>query len=144
MAGSTVAVSVAVPPVVILTELLSRVTELTGTTASVTVTVHCAFLVGSAADVTVIVAVPAFLAVNAPFDTVTVFASLLVHVTDLLVALAGSTVAVSVAVPPVVILTELLSRVTELTGTTAGTSTVWVYRPIYCEFDPLGRLVYTS
>lgn len=75
-------------------EVLFRVTPVTGI---LTVTVHVAFLLESSTEVTVIVAVPEPLGVTTPaFETVATLELELDHVTFLLVALDGKTVAVRV------------------------------------------------
>ena len=67
--------------------------------SSVTVTWQVAVLLPSAV-VTVMVAVPAFTAVTLPLSTVATEVSEDFHVTALLVAFAGATVAVKVVVLP--------------------------------------------
>ncbi len=117
LAGDTVAVSVAVPPTDMLAVVGVTVTPVTGTLAVVTVTVQVAVKPPSAVF-TVIVVVPAATPVTTPAElTVATEVLLLVHVTLLLVALAGDTVAVSVAVPPTDMLAVAGVTVTPVTGT---------------------------
>ena len=98
--GLTVAVSFELPPTVNFKVLLLKVTPVTLT--SVTLTVHSAVYFPSLV-VTVIVTVPAFLAVTLPFSsTVAIVLSLLDHVTPLFVASLGLTVAVNLELPPTV------------------------------------------
>ena len=66
----------------------------------------------------VIVAVPSATAVNVPFSTVAIDASLEVQVTVLPVASSGFTLAVSVTVSPGSSSTSAISRTTEVTATT--------------------------
>ena len=90
---------------------------MTGTVAVVTVTTQVAVYPPSAVF-TVIVAVPAATPVTTPDElTVATEVLLLVHVTLLLVALAGDTVAVSVVVEPALTLTVVGDTVTPVTGT---------------------------
>ena len=86
-------------------------------TLALTVTAQVAFLLPSAV-VTVIVALPAALAVTTP-EAETVATSVLLddQVTSLFVAFSGVTVAVSVAVSPSVRVNEVLSRLTPVTET---------------------------
>jgi hypothetical protein len=100
--GVTVAVSVSVFPSVKVKDVLFRLTPVTETAFSLTVTEQVAFLPPSLV-VTVIVAVPAALAVTKPAeDTVATVVLLEDQVTDLSVALEGVTVADSVWVSPTV------------------------------------------
>ena len=118
--GNTVAVKVSVSPTVIERELLFRLTLVTDTFAAWTVTEHVAVLDPSVV-VTVIVAVPAALAVTTPLeDTVATVVLLDFHVTDLSVAFDGRTVAVKVCVSPTVIDNEVLFRLTPVTETVAA------------------------
>ena len=98
--GLMVAVRVEVSPVVRLSEVLSRVTPVTAITGSVTVTVQFASLPFT--DAAVMVAVPGATAVTLPPLTVATELLLVLQVTVLLEASDGSTVAVRVAVLPVV------------------------------------------
>lgn len=93
--GSTVAVSVDVAPTVRASVLLDILMPVTGTR---TVTVQVAFWPPEV--VAVIVAVPGPTAVTLPPKTVATEELEVVHVTVLLVALDGVTVAVSVEEPP--------------------------------------------
>ena len=94
--GNTVAVKDSVSPTVRESDVLFKLTPVTGTVAAFTVTVHVAVLAPSVV-VTVIVADPAAFAVMTPVeDTVATELLLDVHVTDLFVALVGETVAVKV------------------------------------------------
>ena len=90
------------------------VTPVTGTVAAATVTAQVAVLPPSSV-VTVMVAVPGATAVTTPSVTVAMLASLVLHVTFLLVALSGSIVAVSRAVPPSVNSRLVLSNSTLVT-----------------------------
>ena len=65
-------------------------------------------------------AVPFSTAVTVPFDTVATFASEVDHVTVLLVALAGATVAVKVLVFPLSRVMAVASNLTSVTAMTAG------------------------
>ena len=66
---------------------------------------------------TVIVAVPFFRPLTTPLLTVATVASLLAQVRFLLVASAGATVALSVVVLPILIVAEVLSKLTPVTAT---------------------------
>ena len=93
LAGETVAVSVSVSPIVKVRLVLFSVTPVTW--IGLTVTEQVAFLPPSVV-VTEIVALPAFTAVTTPvLETVATAVLLEVQVTDLSVAFAGATVAVS-------------------------------------------------
>ena len=92
-----------------------RVTFVTGYTFAFTVTSQVAVLPPSSV-VTVIVAVPALIAVTTPLSTVATEGSLVDQVTFLLVAVSGLTVADKVKVSPSVRVSEVLSRVTLVTG----------------------------
>ena len=83
---------------------------------AVTVTVHVAVLLPSTV-LTVIVAVPAAIAVTTPPSTVTTLLSLVDHVTFLFVALLGLIVATKVSVPPAVMDVEFLFKDTLVTAT---------------------------
>jgi hypothetical protein len=116
--GATVAVNVSVLPTARLVDVLFNVTPVTAT--GVTVTMQVAVILPSAV-LTVIVALPAAMAVTNPLDeTVATEVELLLHVTDLLVALEGATVALNVSVPPMVRLVDDLFRVTPVTATVAA------------------------
>ena len=116
-----VALSVPSAPSVNSNVDLSSVTPVTETVLEVTVTEHVAVLEPSVV-VTVIVADPAFTAVTLPeLSTVAVAASEDFQLTDLLVALSGATVAVSVSDPPSVRLRVVLLIETPETPTVAGT-----------------------
>jgi hypothetical protein len=115
--GITVAVNVCVSPTVIDNDVLFRLTPVTDTVVSVTVTKHVVVFPPSFV-VTVIVAVPAALAVTKPEDeTVATEVLLEDQVTDLSVAFEGVTVAVSVWVSPSVIESDVLLRLTPVTAT---------------------------
>ena len=92
------------------------VTPVTATAVLLTVTAQVAVLFWSAV-VTVIVAVPAALAVTVPSLTVAMAASLVVHVMFLFVALSGATVAVSFSVPFTSMVVLGLFSVTPVTAT---------------------------
>lgn len=94
-----------------------RVTPVTGTAAAVTVTVQEADFVLSPCAVTVMVAVPSLTALTTPLFTVATLGLSLLHVTFLLVALFGSTVAISVPVPPSIRFNVLVFSDTPVTGT---------------------------
>ena len=117
LSGFTVAVSVSVSPSVRVSSVLSRVTSVTPTTLAFTVTLQEAVFPPSSV-VTVTTASPAFTAVTLPSPP-TVATSVLseLHVTFLLSALSGFTVAVSVSVSPSVRVSSVLSRVTSVTPT---------------------------
>ena len=113
-AGVTVAVSVWVLPTVKEMEVLSKLTPVT---LGFTVTAQLAVLAPSWV-VTVITAVPAFLATMAPEDVTVATVSLSeAQVTSLSVAVVGETVAVSVWVSPSDKVKEVLFRETPVTGT---------------------------
>ena len=98
--GVTVAVSVSVSPTVMERDVLFKLTPVTETVGVWTVTEHVAVFPPSFV-VTVMVAVPAALAVTTPEDdTVATDVLLDDHVTDLFVALEGVTVAVKVQDSP--------------------------------------------
>ena len=65
-------------------------------------------------------ALPAALAVTTPLLTVATAVLLLAHVTALLVALLGATVAFNVKLAPSSTVTEVLSNVTPVTATLTG------------------------
>ena len=112
LSGATVAVRVSVSPTCRAMEDRLRVTDVTGT--GLTVTVQAALLSPALA---VTVAVPTPRAVIRPVpSTKTTALSLLLQVTVLSVALSGPTVAVRDAVPPTCRVSEVLSRVTDVTG----------------------------
>ena len=110
--GLTVAVSVAVSPTAKDSVVLSSVTDSTSTEIF---TVHSAM---QEPDFAVIIAIPDFLAVTLPSDTVATDTSEDPQTTDLSVALSGLTVAVIVSVSPTFIDKEVLSRVIDVTDTT--------------------------
>ena len=109
--GSTVAVSVEVAPTVRASVLLDMLMPVTGTR---TVTVQVAFCPPEA--VAVIIAVPGPTAVTLPPETVATEALEVVHVTVLLVALDGLTVAVSVEELPALRVREVWLRVMPVVG----------------------------
>ena len=117
LSGLTVAVRVASSPSVISNVVLFRVTEVTGTKAAVTVTVHLADLSPAFAVMT---AVPALTAVTIPSSTVATDALEVVQVTAGSVALSGLTVAVRTAWSPSTRPSVVLSRVTEVTAMKDG------------------------
>ena len=115
LAGVIAAVRDVVFPVKRLIWVLFRLTPVTAT--GVTVTCAVAVLLPSAV-LTVTVAVPAATPVTNPLVlTVAIPVLLLVHVTDLLVALAGATVAVRVPVAPTLTLRLVGFRLTPVTAT---------------------------
>ena len=98
-------------------DVLLRLTPVTDTIGLDTVTEHVAFFPPSSV-VAVIIAEPAALAVTTPdVETVATDVLLEVQVTDLLVALAGVTVAVRVWVSPTVMDRDELLRLTPVTET---------------------------
>jgi hypothetical protein len=100
-------------------DVLFRLTPVTDTIGSDTVTEHVAFLPPSFV-VTVIVAFPADLAVTTPDDeTVATEVLLEDHVTDLSVAFDGVIVAVNVRVSPTYMDRDELLRLTPVTETVA-------------------------
>jgi hypothetical protein len=130
--GLTVAERVCVSPSVIVILFLSRETLVTKTVAALTVTVHFAVFPPSFV-LTVIVAVPATLAVTTPEpDTVATDVLLEDQETFLLVALEGVTVAVSVCVSPTVMDRDVLFRETPVTGTVAA----WTFTVQVAVFPP--------
>ena len=103
-------------PISNVNEFLFKETPVTETMLLLTVTEHVAVLFPSSV-LTVIVALPAFLAVIVPFETVATLVLLDVQVTFLLVALFGLTVAVNVSVPPTTRVVEFLFKVMPVTLT---------------------------
>ncbi len=115
--GETVATNVAVLPTCKVNEEEFRDTPVTETVEAFTVTEQVAVLPPSAV-LAVIVAVPAFFAVTSPSeDTVATEVLLDVHVTSLLDALEGLTVAVNHVVSPTVMERLEGESVTLVTGT---------------------------
>ena len=124
--GSTLAIRVYVSVVFSVTDVLSRLTPVTGWR---TVTAQVAVKSPSTV-VTVIVAVPAFIPVTTPFSsTVAIAASLLLQVTDLLLASTGSTLAISEYVSVVFSVTDVLSRLIPVTGWRTVTAQVAAKSP---------------
>ena len=78
--------------------------------------------------VTVMVQAPTFFKVTTPLTTVATVSSSLSHVTALLVASAGSTVATNVIVPPTGPLAMVWSSVTSVTGNVTKCSTFYCRR----------------
>ena len=115
--GLTVALRVTVSPTFREADVLLRVTLVTG--VGMTVIVQLAVFSPALA---VIVAVPIFLAVTTPLETVTTVASDVVQVTVLSVASSGPTVAVRVTVSPTSSDAVLLSSVIE--ETSVGTTVI--------------------
>jgi hypothetical protein len=112
--GPTVAVSVAVFLASIVSVVLFSFTLVTG---CLTVTVQAAFFPLPSAAVAVIVAVPFLTPLTAPVEeTVATELLLVVHFTFLLSALEGPTVAVSVAVAPLLTVRDVLFSVRLVTG----------------------------
>ena len=101
-------------PISSVSEFLFKETPVTEIVLLLTVTEHVAVLFPSEV-LTVIVALPAFLAVIVPFETVATLVLLDVQVTFLLVALLGLTVAVNVSVPPTTKVVEFLFKETPVT-----------------------------
>ena len=104
-AGVTVANSGSVLPMTMVVLVMLSDMPVTATVtagAAVTVTAQVAVFVGSDAEVTVMVVVPADMAVTIPSATVATVGSLLDHETILSVAAAGMTAAVSAPVLPAI------------------------------------------
>jgi hypothetical protein len=118
--GVTVAINVSFAVASTLKEVLFNDTPVTLTNASVTVTAQVAVLLLPSAVVTVMVALPADIAVTVPFDTLATALLLLLHVTVLFVASAGETVAVNVSDVLLTRLRSVLFRDTLVTGTGTG------------------------
>lgn len=115
--GDTVAVSVSVEPVFNVVLVLLSDTPVTETVGFVTVTVQVAVLFPSSV-LAVIVVVPADFAATIPLDeTVATFVFDELHVTFLLVAFDGDTVAMSVSVAPTSNVVLFLFKDTPVTGT---------------------------
>jgi hypothetical protein len=118
--GKTVAERFSEPPTRSVVDVLFRDTPVTATLPLpplVTVMEQVAVLLPSAV-VTVMVALPIAKPLTKPFDdTDAIEGELLLHVTFLLVALAGKTVAVNVSEPPTVRLVPVLFKVTPVTAT---------------------------
>jgi hypothetical protein len=115
LVGAMVAVSCCVPPTFRAAVVGLMVTPVTITL--VTVTTHVAVFAPSAV-VTVIVAEPAAFPVTKPLVlTVAIVLLLVLHVTDLLVALVGAIVAVNWVVPFIAIDAVVGLIVTPVTGT---------------------------
>ena len=111
-----VAVSVEVSPLVMESDVLLRVIEVTYTAFAVTATSHVAFTPLPSAALQVMVAVPADTAVTTPLlFTVATDMSVLLHVSSLFVAFEGEIVAASVEVSPSVMGSEEVFKVTEET-----------------------------
>ena len=115
--GATVATNVTVPPTVSVCAVLSSLTPVTATLPFVTVTLQVAVLLPSSV-VTVIFASPSLTPFTLPLAS-TVAISVLsdFHVTFLLVAPSGETVATNVSVPPTVSERVVLSSLTPVTAT---------------------------
>ena len=112
-------------PSVIVRLVLSRLTPVTEITFAVTVTVQVAVLAPSVVC-TVIVAVPADLAITTPVEETIATDSLFDdQVTDLSVALDGETVALRLCVSPSVIVRLVLSRLTPDTETLLDRTVNW-------------------
>jgi len=115
--GLTVAVKLVVEPTFILSVTGEITTPVTGTDTGLTVIILVAVLVPSAV-VTVIVALPDPTPVTIPSEFIVAMPELLVdQLTDLLVALLGNTVAVSVVVEPAFTLAVVGVTLTPVTGT---------------------------
>ncbi|OQB00076.1 MAG: hypothetical protein BWY22_00187 [Bacteroidetes bacterium ADurb.Bin217] len=112
--GNTAAVNVVVPPTRIAS--VAGLTVTLDTATSTTSTVIVVETVGFATEVTVIVHVPIATELITPPDTVATDELLDAHVTDLLVAFVGSTVAVTVVLSPNVKVTSVWSTVIPVTG----------------------------
>ena len=93
--------------------------------------------------VAVMLAEPAAMAVTSPVVafTVAILTSSLLHVTVWLVALAGSTIAVSVCFSPIVSVKASGSTVTPVTGIIADTVTSAVLLVVIAVFVPLALLL---
>ena len=112
--GITEAFNCIICPVEMLISLLSRVTPVTGTLPTVTRQDAVKF---PSTVVTVILATPVLSPVTFPvLSTCAIVLSLLVHVTALLLALVGVTVAINWISSPISILAVFLSSDTPVTG----------------------------
>jgi hypothetical protein len=117
LVGVTVAVNVVVEPTFTLAVVGDTVTPVTGTFVVLTVIADVA-VNPPLTVVTVIVALPAATPDTTPAELTVATAVLLeLHVTLLLVALVGTTVAVNVVVEPTFTLTDVGATVTPVTGT---------------------------
>ena len=115
--GTKVAFNVPVSFTFNVSSCWSSATPVTATLAAATVTVHSA---EKSPAVAVMIALPSLTGVTMPFATVAIVGADDVHVTSLLVASSGSTVATSAAVsPPAVISRVFLSNVMPVTVTPA-------------------------
>ena len=99
LSGFTVAFNVNSSPSVICTDVLSRVTLSTGNTLALTVTLQVAVFPPSSV-LTVMVTTPSFRAVTFPSVTVAIDRLLLLHITSLLSAFLGETVAINCTFSP--------------------------------------------
>ena len=79
------------------------------------------------------VAVPSLIPVTTPLDTVAILGSLLIHETDLLLALDGVIVGTNVTLPPILIVALVLSRDT-LYGSTIFLMTVTLAEAVFPLF----------
>ena len=136
VAGVTVAVSCAVPFFSMVTLAVSRETPVTA--MGFAVTAHSAYLPLPSFAVAVMTAVPlSTSAVTTPFSsTVATVSSLLVQVTALLSALAGDTVATSVALVFFTSSSEVLLNETLVASTTTVT--------VHCTVFPSAEAVMTA
>ena len=121
LSGLTVALRVNSSPSVISYDVLSNVTLSTGYTLALTVTSQVAVLPPSSV-LTVMVALPALIAVTRPSFTEDTDESLDIQMTTLFSALDGFTVAVSFWVSPSTSVIDVESNVTEDTAIGAGSS----------------------
>jgi hypothetical protein len=104
------------PPTVILAYVLFRDIPVTATEVLLTVTAQVSVKPPSMV-VILMSAIPTLMPVTTPpCDTVAIVGALLLHVTLLFVAEAGSTLANKVSVPPTVILVDALFRDTPVTA----------------------------
>jgi hypothetical protein len=126
--GDTVATRVWLPLSTRLKVAVSRLTPVTDTAVSDTVTAQLAVLPPSEA-VAVIVALPAATAATVPFDTVATEGSLVDQLTLLFEAVAGAIVAKRVSEAPVRIVVLLLLRLTPETGVVTVTVQVAMKPP---------------
>jgi hypothetical protein len=119
LAGKTVSVNFPFAPTAMYKVGLSRDIPLTGTLPLPLVTVMSQVAVLLPFTVfTVILALPAAMPKTVPFDdTVATWVLLLLHVTFLLVAFEGATVAVKVSEAPMAMLADVLFKLTLVTAT---------------------------
>ena len=121
LSGFTVAFNVNSSPSVICIDVLSRVTLSTGKTLAFTVTSQVAVFPPSSV-LTVMVAFPFLIAVTFPSATVAIERLLLLHITSLLSAFLGETVAINCTFSPSSSSTDSALSDTPETATGSGRS----------------------